>query len=248
MLPGFRFLFAAIILSTSILMFGLGAAALLRAAHEEVANIPARRTPPERVFAQANEPPPTLAMLRLEPAPAEKGPDANPAAAPAPAAEAAVPAEPEKLAAVGPEHSGPVESAKAEVPTEEPAPAPSEAPAPPETTATAEEAKSVNVVETPPPATEAAPAAPEPTAATVAPETSVAATQIATPGDPAVTIEESASAKPANAKPDQSAVKKRTQTQRAKAHRHARLARQAIPQEPSDPFGLQPTITTRAPR
>jgi len=84
-------------------------------------------------------------------------------------------------------------------------------------------------------------------AATVAPETS-AATRIATPGDPAVTIEQSAPAKPANAKPDKSAVKKHTQTQRAKAHRHARLARQAIPQEPGDPFGLQPTITTRATR
>ena len=31
MLPGFRFLFAAIVLSTSVLVFGLGAAALLRA-------------------------------------------------------------------------------------------------------------------------------------------------------------------------------------------------------------------------
>ena len=67
MLPGFRFLFAAILLSTSVLVFGLGAAALLRAAHEEVANIPARRAPPERVFTQPNDPPPTLAMVRLEP-------------------------------------------------------------------------------------------------------------------------------------------------------------------------------------
>jgi len=31
MLPGFRFLFAAIVLSISMLIFGLGAAALLRA-------------------------------------------------------------------------------------------------------------------------------------------------------------------------------------------------------------------------
>ena len=38
MLPGFRFLFAAIVLSMSVLVFGLGAAALLRAAHEEVAS------------------------------------------------------------------------------------------------------------------------------------------------------------------------------------------------------------------
>ena len=69
MLPGFRFLFAAILLSTSVLIFGLGAAALLRAAHEEVASAPARRAPPEQVFTQQNEPvaPPTLALLRVEP-------------------------------------------------------------------------------------------------------------------------------------------------------------------------------------
>ena len=52
MLPGFRFLFAAIVLSMSILVFGLGAAALLRAAHEEFASMPSRRAPPEPVFAQ----------------------------------------------------------------------------------------------------------------------------------------------------------------------------------------------------
>src|SRR3954451_18479113 len=68
MLPGFRFLFAAILLSTSILVFGLGAAALLRAAHEEVASIPTRRAPPEPVFALQDEPAqPTLALLRVEP-------------------------------------------------------------------------------------------------------------------------------------------------------------------------------------
>ena len=46
MLPGIRFLLAAIVLSMSILIFGLGAAALLRAAHEEVASVPARRILP----------------------------------------------------------------------------------------------------------------------------------------------------------------------------------------------------------
>ena len=45
MLPGFRFLLAAIILATSILIFGLGAAALLRAAHEEFASNPTWRAP-----------------------------------------------------------------------------------------------------------------------------------------------------------------------------------------------------------
>ena len=76
MLPGFRFLFAAIVLSMSVLIFGLGAAALLRASHEQFASIPSRRAPPEPVFARQNEPPmPTLALLRVEPAVAEKAPD-----------------------------------------------------------------------------------------------------------------------------------------------------------------------------
>jgi len=65
MLPGFRFLFTAIILSMSILVFGLGAAALLRAAHEEFANLPSRRSTPEPMFARRyDDPPPTLALLR----------------------------------------------------------------------------------------------------------------------------------------------------------------------------------------
>ena len=106
MLPGFRFLFAAIVLSMSVLIFGLGAAALLRAAHEQFASTPSRRAPPEPVFARQNEPPmPTLALLRFEPAVAEKVPD-NVAAAviaepetTAPTPEA-TPAEPEKLAAL----------------------------------------------------------------------------------------------------------------------------------------------------
>src|ERR1700742_2216602 len=59
MLPGFRFLFAAIVLSTSMLIFGLGAAALLRAAHEEFASIPSRRAPPETLFAQRDDAGPT---------------------------------------------------------------------------------------------------------------------------------------------------------------------------------------------
>ena len=75
MLPGFRFLVAAIVLSMSILVFGLGAAALLRAAHEEVASRPSWRAAPETVFAQQNEvTQPVLAMLRLEPAAEPKGP------------------------------------------------------------------------------------------------------------------------------------------------------------------------------
>jgi len=96
MLPGFRFLFAAVVLSVSIVIFGLGAAALLRASHEQFSNLPAWKAPPETVFAQqADAKPPTLAMLNVEPEPAQPitatppGPQ-MPTATPEPAA--AIPA------------------------------------------------------------------------------------------------------------------------------------------------------------
>lgn len=76
MLPGFRFLLAAIVLSTSILVFGLGAAALLRATHEQYVSTSSwRNGPQEQVFAQASEPTqPVLAALRAEPEAAEPVP------------------------------------------------------------------------------------------------------------------------------------------------------------------------------
>src|SRR5262245_5474591 len=118
MLPGFRFLLAAIALSMSILIFGLGAAALLRAAHEEVASVPTRRVMAEPVFAQQVEAPqPTLALLRVEPTDHEKAPD-TPAAtlSPEPEPEAApVPkVELEKLAALKLDDVAPGETAKGE--------------------------------------------------------------------------------------------------------------------------------------
>jgi hypothetical protein len=102
MLPGFRFLFAAMVLSMSILVFGLGAAALLRAAHEEFASTPSWHASPEPVFAQRNESTgPVLAMLRVEPpAAGEKAPD-QVAAAATPAEQPAtspIPVEPEVTA------------------------------------------------------------------------------------------------------------------------------------------------------
>ena len=73
MLPGFRFLFAAVVLSVSTLVFGLGAAALLRASHEQFASLPqlmpAPALPVSSVVAAAppqGAAPPTLAMLRIE--------------------------------------------------------------------------------------------------------------------------------------------------------------------------------------
>jgi len=84
MLPGFRFLFAAIMLSMSLLIFALGAAALLRSAHEEFASNPAWRATPEVTFAPTGEATgPVLAALRVELPAAEKSQDAPSGAAPA---------------------------------------------------------------------------------------------------------------------------------------------------------------------
>jgi hypothetical protein len=273
MLPGLRFLFAAIVLWTSVLIFGLGAAALLRAAHEEVANIPARRSPPEPVFAQAKdsyakeklptEPPPTLAMLRVEPPVAEtpeKAPDsAETSPAPiAPTADASAPAEPEQVAAVKPDEPASTEAPAveaapvaappaADTPTPEapPAAAQTDAPAPAmEASAPAEEAKPAAVVAEAPPANDATPSAPEAPATPEAPaaaEASPAATKIATLGGPAVTVEEKTSAKRADAKPDQTAAKKRARAERARERRRLaqqqRPVRPVIPQQQYDVFG-----------
>lgn len=82
MLPGFRFLFIATVMSVSVMVFGLGAAALLRATHENFATFPQRR-PPEQVFVRTDTPVPVIAMLRVEPEP-------QPAAIAAPAVSAPV--------------------------------------------------------------------------------------------------------------------------------------------------------------
>jgi hypothetical protein len=258
MLPGLRFLFAAIVLSTSILIFGLGAAALLRAAHEEVANIPARRSPPEPVFAQAQEKlptetlpteaPPALAILRVDP-PASETPERAPESAETSSilsADTSAPAEQEQIAAVKPDEPASTEApvaappvADAPAPQAPPAAAQTDAPAPAtEAPAPAEEAKPAAVAEAPP-ASEVPPSAPETPPAPA--EKSPAATSIATLGGPAVTVEETKSAKRADPKPDQSAAKKRARAERARERR--RLAqqqhpvRQVIPQQQFDPFG-----------
>jgi len=80
MLPGFRFLFIATVMSVSVMVFGLGAAALLRATHENFATFPQRR-PPEQVFVKTDTLVPVIAMLRVEPEP-------QPAAIAAPAVSA----------------------------------------------------------------------------------------------------------------------------------------------------------------
>ena len=144
MLPGFRFLFAAIILSMSILVFGLGAAALLRAAHEQFASNPSWHAAPEATFAQQVEPTrPTLAMLRVGPPAAEQKASGNIAGAnvsavpapagPTPAEQAATvppPAEPDKIAALKPEQAALPAAATRDMPVPE-SPAPSQADAAP---------------------------------------------------------------------------------------------------------------------
>jgi len=150
MLPGFRFLFAAIVLCFSILVFGLGAAALLRAAHEEFASKPSWRGTPETMFGQQNEASrPVLALLQVvepeakgattdvtkepvsEPVAPQRQDDAlSAAAAPEPAATPSPAPEPQKSAALSapdaqkraaPEPTPPEAAAKTEPPVPEPA-------------------------------------------------------------------------------------------------------------------------------
>ncbi|WP_057861175.1 hypothetical protein [Bradyrhizobium lablabi] len=274
MLPGFRFLFTAIILSMSVLIFGLGAAALLRAAHEEFANLPSRRAAPEPMFArQTDDSLPTLALLRVDPPvvdkPAENVPaDAIPEAAtdaPVTAGQTpdAGPAEPEKLAALKTAEPVQAEAVK-EAAKEAAKPAPSaqetNAETPPAPAPAAEapvantEEKLAAIAETQPSAV-TPPSPAEPATAAVSPEVSPAAPRIATLGGPAVVIEEKTSAASATteAKPDRNAVKKRAaeraREKRQLAVRRARLAREAAAQQQqllANPFTqLQPPRVTR---
>ncbi|CAL79411.1 conserved hypothetical protein [Bradyrhizobium sp. ORS 278] len=74
MLPGFRFLVAAIVCSISLTIFGMGAAALLRAAHEQFASNSSWRSTQASgftTFLPPAEPAPVLAVLRVEPSPTQ---------------------------------------------------------------------------------------------------------------------------------------------------------------------------------
>lgn len=84
MLPGFRLLAITVTLAASVLVFGLGAAAFLRATHEEFAAAPLRnlQTPASSFVVEM----PTLAVLQVEPPAAEPSVSqpVEPAPAPAP--------------------------------------------------------------------------------------------------------------------------------------------------------------------
>ena len=246
MLPGFRFLLSAIVLSMSILIFGLGAAALLRAAHEEVASVPTRRVMAEPVFAQPVEATqPTLALLRVEPAVPEKAPDAPPAVTlPSEPEAAPVPkAETEKLAALKLDDVAPGETAKPEAEAKpevaaKPETEAMETPvvAPPAAEPSASTETKIAALETAPsPPVEAAPAPPEVIVPSAMNEPStaanIAAKKTAALSGPDAKVEKPAEAKKAAEKPDPSEIKKQQRAERAKkrrrlAARRAKLAAQ----------------------
>jgi hypothetical protein len=259
MLPGFRFLFAAILLTVSLVVFGLGAAALLRSAHQEFATIPTRYAPPQTVFAQQPvEAPPTLAMLRVEaPTPETAAPPAiSVTTTTEQVPPIAAPAEPEKVAL--PETTAPLSTQAAPAaemtapvaatPTPEAA-AKSEATKieerEPLTTVAAAPATSVEPVAAPPPepAAVAAPAAaaevtagPQPTATLTDDDAKLSSTKIAMLGGPPIDTESVPlpKAKPA-AEPAKKVVKKRITV---KKRRVASRPMAAAAQQPTDPFGL----------
>ncbi len=276
MLPGFRFLFAAVALSMSILVFGLGAAALLRAAHEEFATTPAWRAPPETTFAPPTEATiPVLALLSIDPPTLEQklsdnmAPVIPPAAAPAePAAVPSTPAEPETIAALKPEPPSSPEIADpqtansetsepeipvAEIPAQgEMAPIQADAPRSANGTGIAANDKiAANEMISSPPndaaLTGSGPMNP-PVSPDIASTKSNAATKIATLGGPSVTLEPQPKASIAKLS-DKNAIQKRLQARRAIQRRKLALrARLArqAQQQPADPFA-QPVAQPVAP-
>jgi hypothetical protein len=263
MLPGLRFLFVAIVLSLSMLIFGLGATALLRSAHEEFVSLPTMRPQPETVFAQTEVTRPTLALLRVDPPVTEQnGPD-RPAAPDVP--NATPPQEqPSPMASNEPDHAAtephnsaaePDRSATptAALPSEEktessdkspetPAPpekaARIEIPAPPPESQAPESPKpeaQVAVITEPPPtaAVAATMAVSEPTNAPTNDSAKAASVKIATLGGPAVTIKPQTASKIAVKPPT-----KRKQARRViKRHRIARVPA-TQPQPQPAPIGL----------
>jgi hypothetical protein len=241
MLPGFRFLLVAIVLSMSILVFGLGAAALLRAAHEQFAGNPAwHAASRETTFAPPREAArPVLALLRFDTPVVRKPSEDVPAAVPTEQAEPmpATSGESVEIAELRPEASSLPEPATSEIPvSERPAqlesPAKSEAAtAPADTPAPVDEAKIAATGKALPPSNEAAPAAEAvPAASAATSDTDVASTKIATLDSPSVSIEPDPSAKAAAAKQDASLIKQRLRARRAALRRRlaarARLAAQ----------------------
>ncbi|WP_440642060.1 hypothetical protein ACSHT2_13885 [Bradyrhizobium sp. PUT101] len=239
MLPGFRFLFAAILLSTSILVFGLGAAALLRATHQQYVSNPAwRNGPQEQVFAQSPEPArPVLAVLRIEPeVTAEPAPSLRdqvptiglPASEPEQVAALTAEADPQPQAVAPPAEVSAVEPAEPEATVEAAAPASTDTLTPADTTASVPEAK--------PAATASEPAPADPSAALAS-----SALDVTT-----AVKEPPAKAKAESNKSDSSASDSKATKRKAQAKKRHRVVRRPQPQQLQqqlDPFG-QPAFAT----
>jgi hypothetical protein len=273
MLPGFRFLFAATMLSMSLLIFGLGAAALLRAAHESFASNSSWRAAQEIPFTQRPDTTmPVLATLRVEPNSFDKASEQVAAATPAPVDQpmsSFEPARNDQVAALWPAEAPPLEPAKpAELPTptlmQENPPAteavsPRAAATATEPAAGADERK-VTVATSEATPAKIAPIKSEPVAAPASqPQADpaiataeaasgaeaaggVAAMKIATLGGPPVDVSDDASTplrtvKLPRARPDQAAIKKRVQAQRAMHRRRLALRAQLmLQQQQANPF------------
>jgi cytoskeletal protein RodZ len=250
MLPGFRFLFAAILLSASILVFGLGAAALLRATHEQYVSNPSwRNGPQEKVFAQAPDPAqPVLAALRAEPEPTE----------PTPSLRDQVPtiglpaSEPEQVAltsetefqpqVVAPPADVPAEPASAETTPDAATPAPADTLTTADTTASIAAAKPVPVAL----ASKPTPAAPSGASASSAFD--MASAKFAALNDAATTAwkDPPAKAKADSGSPESKATKPRAH--RVKKRRRI-VRRPPPPVQQLDPFGQpQPALAATTAR
>ena len=251
MLPGFRFLFAAILLSASILVFGLGAAALLRASHEQYVSNPSwRNGPQEQVFAQAPEPAqPVLAALRAEPEATEVAPSLRDRV---PTIGLPV-SEPEQVAAVttgtdgqpqvvSPSVEVPAEpaNAEAETTTDAAAPASSNTLTPADASASIAEAQPVSIAL----ASKPTPAAP--IGASASSTFDMASAKFAALNDPATTAWKDPPAKAkANSKADSSSPESKATKPRAhRVKKRRRIVRRPPPPvQQLDPFGQpQPTL------
>ncbi|WP_354223658.1 hypothetical protein [Bradyrhizobium sp. F1.4.3] len=249
MLPGLRFLFAAILLSTSILVFGLGAAALLRTTHEQYVSNPSwRNGPQEQVFAQAAEPAqPVLAALRAEPEAAEPEPSLRDQVPTVGLPESG----PEQMAAVTTEAQPQVADAAqpADAPAPEPAKTEAAAPAPTDTLTPADTTASIPETKPTPAAVASEPAPGDASAALASSALDITNANVAALNDPATTAwkDPPAKAKADSAAPASKAAKPRAH--RAKKHRRI-VRRPPTPVQQLDPFGQPlPTLaatTTRA--
>lgn len=264
MLPGFRFLLAAILLSTSVLVFGLGAASLLRASHEQYVSNPSwRNGPQEQMFAQASEPAqPVLAALRVEPVAPE--PDEAASATQDQVQSNQIPSiglpaveiGPEQMAAVTLEakvqpESRPEPEVAAIAPSAETAPPASEAPAPEPAKSEAAASASADIL------TLVDTAA---STATTAPKPSVSATEVPRTATPALAsrVSDIAAARvaalnelaPAKTKAERAAPESKPRAHKPKKrHRIVRRPPAQQPQQALDPFGQQPqTLATTATR